>query len=131
VAPYRIPPDPGYIGGYNWTAMLAGVGLLLLFNVAATQWIAYQFRYQPALGTAWLRTGYFAVYSPISWCAWVWRYAGSPNPGVRNPVDHGILIIAGGCIVTLGMFFVLNMQRTKRLSRNAEDTSTAFANSAA
>ena len=35
--PYRIPPDPGYIGGYNWTAMLAGLGLLLLSNVAATQ----------------------------------------------------------------------------------------------
>jgi type IV secretion system protein VirD4 len=119
--PYRIPPDPGYIGGYNWTAMLTGVGLLLLSNVAATQWIAYQFRYQPALGTAWVHTRYFALYSPICWSIWVWRYAGSSNLSVRHVVDSGILIIVVGCMVTLAMFFVLNMQRTKRLSRNAED----------
>ena len=33
---------------------------------------------------AWLRNGYFALYSPISWCVWVWRYAGSPTPSAGS-----------------------------------------------
>src|SRR5437773_2588490 len=119
--PYRIPPDPGYIGGYNWPAMLTGLGLLLCSNIAATEWIAYQFRYQAALGEAWFRTRTFALYSPFSWCVWLWRYGGSTNPNIRYPVDVGVFIIAAGCLATLGTFFALNMQRTKRLSRNAED----------
>jgi len=44
-APYRVPPNPGYVGGYNWRAMLAGFALLLLSNITATQFIAYQFEY--------------------------------------------------------------------------------------
>jgi hypothetical protein len=44
---YRRPPDPGgYIGGYNWGPALAGLGLLGLSNLAATQWIAHRFAYQ-------------------------------------------------------------------------------------
>src|SRR5207302_2421881 len=106
---------------YNWPAMLAGLGLLLLSNVLATQWIAYHFAYQAELGKPWCRILEFPVYSPISWCMWVWRYGGSSNPQIRYPVDVGVFIIAGGCLATLVLFFVLNMRRTRRLSRNAED----------
>lgn len=118
---YRVPLDPGYIGGYDWRAMPAGFGLLVLSNIVATQWIAHRFQYQPALGRAWYRNRDFAVYEPFSWSVWVLRYAGSSNPNVRYPIQLSVLIIAGGCMVTLGMFFILNMRRTKRLSRNAED----------
>src|SRR5712691_11447109 len=107
-APYRVPPDPGYIGGYNWGPMLAGFVLLLISNVAATQWIAHGFHYQPFLGSALFRNKDFAVYQPFSWCVWVWRYAGSTSSDIRHPIELGILILASGCIATLGMFFVLN-----------------------
>src|SRR5207302_8869036 len=93
----------------------------LVSNALATQWIAYQFASQAALGYPWFRILEFPVYSPVSWCVWVWRYAGSSNPKVRYPVNVGVFIIAGGCLVTLVVFFVLNMWRTRRLSRNAED----------
>ena len=49
---YRTPRDPGgFPFGYNWRATGLGLVLLVGFNFLATQYIAAQFRYQPALGT--------------------------------------------------------------------------------
>jgi type IV secretion system protein VirD4 len=120
-APYRIPPNPGFIGAYNWRAMLAGFMLLFLCNVAATQLIASKFAYQLALGQPIFRTRTVAIYQPFAWSIWVLRYAGSRNPRVRFPVQLGLLTVAAGCVATIGLFFVLNVRRIKRLSRNAED----------
>ena len=47
---YRTPKDPGYVGGYNWSSLVAGILLLVGTNFAATQFIAHRFGYQPALG---------------------------------------------------------------------------------
>ena len=120
-APYRIPPNPGYVGGYNWRAMLAGFALLLLSNIAGTQFIAHQFKYQLALGDALYRGNAFALYQPFAWSAWVLRYMGARNPEVHFPVQVGLVIVLGGCAATIGLFFLINMRRTKRLSANTED----------
>ena len=54
---YRTPRDPGgFPFGYNWRATGLGLVLLVGFNFLATQYIAAQFRYQPALGTPLVRT---------------------------------------------------------------------------
>ena len=53
---YRTPRKPGYLGGYNWRATALGLLLLVLVNFAATQYIAAQFQYQPALGRPLLQT---------------------------------------------------------------------------
>ena len=120
-APYRVPPNPGYVGGYNWRAMLAGFALLLFSNVAGTQFIAHRFQYQPALGAAFFRVYGFAFYQPFAWSLWVLRYAGSTNLRIRFPVQVGVLIVGAGCLAALGIFFFLNMLRTRRLSKNSED----------
>ncbi|MFN9455797.1 MAG: hypothetical protein ACK6D7_00235 [Acidobacteriota bacterium] len=65
---YRTPTDPGFVGGYNWSAMLTGLALLATVNVAATQFIAHQFRYQPALGQPILVHSDHAIYQPTA-CA--------------------------------------------------------------
>ena len=49
---YRTPRKPGYLGGYNWRATVFGLLLLVLVSFVATQYIAAQFQYQPALGEA-------------------------------------------------------------------------------
>jgi hypothetical protein len=50
---YRKPPRPGYLGGYNWSAVAVGVLVLILANFFCTQYIANRFQYQPALGPPW------------------------------------------------------------------------------
>ncbi len=48
---YRTPRDPGgFPFGYNWRATGLGLTLLVGFNLATTQFIAADFRYQPELG---------------------------------------------------------------------------------
>jgi type IV secretion system protein VirD4 len=101
--------------------MLAGFLVLFLWNIIATQLIAAGFSYQTALGSPLYRTGRFAVYQPFAWSIWVLRYAGSEDARVRLPAQLGLLTVSGGCIATMGFFFILNMRRIKRLSRNSED----------
>jgi type IV secretion system protein VirD4 len=118
---YRTPRDPGYIGAYNWRAMLAGLALLLCCNIAATQYIASRFSYQPALGRPVAGVRGVFLYEPFAWADWVWHYTAAADRRVRLPILGGVTIVVLGSIVTMGAFFVLNLRRTKRLSENAED----------
>ena len=54
---YRKPRDPGYVGGFYWTPTIVGFIGLFLTNVVATQFVAWRFDYQPALGPALVRIG--------------------------------------------------------------------------
>ena len=118
---YRTPRDPGYIGAYNWRAMLAGLALLLCCNIAATQYIASRFSYQPALGRPVAGVRGVSFYEPFAWADWVWHYTAAADRRVRLPILGGVAIVVLGSIATMGAFFVLNLRRTKRLSENAED----------
>jgi type IV secretion system protein VirD4 len=120
-AVYRTPRDPGFVGGYNWTAMLAGLLLLVLVNFAATQFIAYRFRYQRALGAPLLRYGAHAVYQPFAWAPWVFRHASSPNPRIRLPLLIGAMIVVAGSTATVFFVYTMNLRRARQLSSDAED----------
>jgi type IV secretion system protein VirD4 len=101
--------------------MLTGFAVLLLANIAATQYAAYRFGYQPALGNPVYRTGHATFYQPFAWTMWVLRYSGSDNIRVRGPVQIAELIAMAGCGLAIAVFYLLNLRRTKALSRNAED----------
>lgn len=119
---YRTPRDPGgFPFGYNWRATLAGLVLLTGFNLAATQYIAHRFGYQPALGqpVVWLKRG--AIYQPFAWCVWGLRNCTSKDMRIRRPLFEGEMIVLGGCVLSMVAFFVLTNRRAQRLSENAED----------
>jgi type IV secretion system protein VirD4 len=119
---YRTPRDPGgFPFGYNWRATGLGLVLLVGFNFLATQYIAAQFRYQPALGTPLVRTSRAAVYQPFAWCIWGYRNCTSRDDRVRKPLFEGEMIVLGGCILSMLAFFVAANKRAQRLSENAED----------
>ena len=67
---YRMPRDPGYLGGYYLTPTIVGFLGLLLTNVTATQYIAHHFEYQPALGEPLFRSRWAALYEPFAWAYW-------------------------------------------------------------
>ena len=118
---YRTPPDPGFVGGYNWAGVIAGVALLIAVNIVATQFIAYRFAYQAALGTPLLHVRGASVYQPFAWATWLLKHGASPNPKVRLPLLGGALIVVLGSAVAVGLSYGLNIRRAKRLSENAED----------
>jgi type IV secretion system protein VirD4 len=118
---YRLPKDPGYVGGYYLTATITGLFCLLVSNVVATQYVAHHFEYQDALGEPWLRVGRIGIYEPFAWISWVWRYGRSLDPAIRNPLLLGAFLVVVGAFATGVLFFLLNLQHTRQLSKNTED----------
>ncbi len=118
---YRRPSDPGFLGSYDWRSTIAGFFLIALSSFIATEYIAKQFRFQPALGAPALRFGAYAVYQPFAWIAWGWRYCTAREPWIREPLFHGEMIAFAETMVTALAFFLLANRRAQNLSKNAED----------
>src|SRR4029453_1708689 len=118
---YRNPPDPGFVGGYNWSAMFVGLLLLVLVNIGATQFVAYRLEYQPALGSPLLRYQLHSIYQPFAWAPWLLRYGSSADPRVRLPLVSGWLIVVAGAAVAVILVYGMNLRRARRLSANTED----------
>jgi type IV secretion system protein VirD4 len=118
---YRKPLDHGFIGSYDWRSTFLGLVMITGFSFAATQYVAKQFRYQPALGRPLLRTPEYTVYQPFAWTVWGWRYCTSRDPHIREPLFRGELISFGGSLVTGILFFALANRRARRLSEGAQD----------
>lgn len=118
---YRTPRDPGFVGGYNWPGVIAGLLLLLAVNTAATQFIAYRFDYQRALGNPILKFGNAGVYQPLAWASWLLKHGSTSNPKVRLPLLSGALIVVAGSAMAVALVYGLNIRRARRLSENAED----------
>ncbi|MBS1984370.1 MAG: type IV secretory system conjugative DNA transfer family protein [Bdellovibrionales bacterium] len=118
---YRTPPDPGFVGGYNWPAMLTGLGLLLVVNIAATQFVAYQFRYHAALGAPLLIRSGHAIYQPTAWAFWLLQHSNTTSLQVKQPLLAGALVVVVGSAITVMIVYGLNLRRARRLSANTED----------
>lgn len=119
---YRTPADPGgFPFGYNWRATLTGLAFLVLFNFAATQYIAFRFHYQSALGEPLLRTRKAGLYEPFAWCVWGFRNSTSRDARIRKPLFEGEMIVSAGSVFSMFVFFAAANRRARLLSQNAED----------
>ena len=118
---YRKPRDPGYVGGFYWPPTIVGFIGLFLTNVIATQFVAWRFENQPALGPALFRMGSFSLYAPYKWLVWVWTEGGTADIRIKLPLLIGAGIIVGGSFASGALFFLLNLAHTKVLSKNTED----------
>lgn len=118
---YQTPRRPGFMGGYNWSALGLGLFLLFLSNVAATQYVAWMFSYQRALGEPLFRGGGFAIYQPFDWAVWILKFGGAANPKTRFAILLGALVISLGTLVSLGVVYLQNIRRTRALSEGTGD----------
>src|SRR5262245_54955760 len=113
---YRTPRDPGaFPFGYNWRATVAGLDLLTSFNALGSQYIAAQFRYQPALGEPLFRFRTVALYQPFAWCVWGFRNCMSKDMNIRRPLFEGEMIVLSGCVLSMIAFFLLANRRAQQL----------------
>jgi type IV secretion system protein VirD4 len=117
---YRSPAKPGYLGGYNWPAVVVGLLVLVIANFFCTQYIANRFQYQPALGPPLLRLRAGAIYQPFAWAKWGWQHMTDQDPAIRMPFLLGMLVLVAGCFLTVGVFFAMTNRRARLLSMNAE-----------
>ncbi|HEY7391831.1 MAG TPA: type IV secretory system conjugative DNA transfer family protein [Bryobacteraceae bacterium] len=117
---YKKPPRPGYLGSYNWSAVVVGLLILVLANFFCTQYIANQFRYQPALGPALVRLRAGAIYEPFAWARWGWQHMTDRDPAIRGPFLQGMLVLLAGSFLCVGAFFAMTNRRARQLSKNTE-----------
>ena len=118
---YKMPRNPGYLGGYNWRASALGLLFLVLVSWIATQFIARRFNYQPALGTPLKQINGASLYQPFSWVVWGWQYCTSRDERIRRPLFEGEMIVFAGSFLAMAFFFVLTNRRSRQLSENADD----------
>src|SRR5215472_12423069 len=118
---YRTPRNPGYLGGYNWRATIFGLLLLVLVSFTATQYIAAQFEYQPALGEPMLRTTAGPLYQPFAWVIWGWYNSTSQDQHIRKPLFIGEIMVLVGSFGSIAIFFLMTNRRARKLMENAED----------
>src|SRR5258707_13846051 len=72
-------------------------------------------------GPALLRIGSFYLYTPYKWLVWVWMQGGTGDIRIKLPLLVGAGIVVGGAFASGALFFLLNLARTKALSKNTED----------
>src|SRR5260370_38733097 len=100
--------------------MVGFIGLFLT-NVVATQFVAWRFDYQPALGSALVRIGSFYVYAPYKWLVWVRTQGNTGDVRIKLPLLIGAGIIVGGAFASAALFFLLNLAGTKALSTKIDN----------
>ncbi|MBV8810261.1 MAG: type IV secretory system conjugative DNA transfer family protein, partial [Acidobacteriaceae bacterium] len=118
---YRTPKKPGYLGSYNWRATCFGLLMLVVVNFVATQFIAFRFQYQPALGRPLFRAKDGAVYQPFAWTIWGWHNSTSQDQRVRTPLFLGEMIVFAGSCACVGLFFTVASRHSRKLMKNADD----------
>lgn len=119
--PYQTPQNPGYIGGFSWKPTVSAFCIFALANFIATQYVAYRFNFQAALGVPLVRAERMAIYEPFHWAVWALRYSGSGNPDISRIVLAGAGISLLGTMLAVAAYLAFAMQRNRRLSKGNED----------
>lgn len=98
------------------TFIVVIVGMLLV-GVIPTQWWAWKYHYDLRLGQALLRFSGFALYQPLQWVAWGWKYG---DVFVLRPSVHTMFMIAGCAEVGAMIFGGIVGIRLARYSKGME-----------
>lgn len=115
---YKLPTAPKSMGGLQWQAVFIGLTFLFCANVAATQYLAYGFGYQEALGRPVLIYGGHGVYAPFMWIIWFMKY--NQVPSAMPVLWVGLTIAAGGAGLSVLVSIFVMFLRTRRLQRGNE-----------
>lgn len=117
---YKLPNAPKSMGGLQWQALAVGLVLLFLSNVAATQYMAYQFGYQLALGRSLIDLAGHSIYAPFMWIVWAVRYNQMQHPAVQHALWATLTIAAGGSVGSVIAAGGVMFYRTRKLQKGNE-----------
>jgi type IV secretion system protein VirD4 len=113
---YSLPPRPGFLGSFvGAQQVLIAAACCLAVWVLATQFLAWSFDYDAALGPA--RWG---VYPPWKWISWCWRLKGSADPGILRAIKFAAIFGIVGTVVPVMCSTSSPIERAKRLSQGTD-----------
>lgn len=116
---YNIPKADQDVTKFMWSAM--GLFLMIIFISCsiASQYVAYEFGYDPALGSPVLPG---PIYFPFSVLIWIWNL-GNPKYGVavNHIINNGQLILAVGAIASLLLPVSYAYRRSRKMRNTKND----------
>ncbi len=117
---YNLPNAPRSMGGLQWQALFIGLVILFFGNIAATQYMAYGFRYQEALGYPAAAISGHGLYAPYMWVVWFLKFNQVQNAEVKHVLWMGLTIAAGGAGVSVLTAALVMFLRTRKLQKGNE-----------
>lgn len=111
---YELPNSPKNVGGLQWGAIVLGLLLLLLTNVAVTQYMAREFGYSEYLGQSLFTISGAKVYSPHVWSIWYMKFDQVNAPAhTRDILMNGLLIEIAGAAISVAAVAALMYGRSR------------------
>lgn len=118
---YEVPPKPTAVGQYNWPATLAFVLVVIVGNFAATQYMAYRFGYQAALGLPiWHYSGH-ALYKPFMWIIWTLHNLMNADQRVISTLKVGVAVAVGSIVGGAFVRMWVQARMSRKLGEGADD----------
>ncbi|WP_326999648.1 type IV secretory system conjugative DNA transfer family protein [Comamonas testosteroni] len=117
---YNLPNAPRSMGGLQWQALFIGLAILFCANIAATQYMAYGFRYQEALGYPATTVSGHGLYAPYMWVVWFLKFNQVQNAEAKHVLWMGLTIAAGGAGVSVLTAALVMFLRTRKLQKGNE-----------
>lgn len=117
---YKLPQTPRNFGGLQWQALIAGLTLLFIVNILATQWMAHGLKYQAALGEPLTVAGPVSIYMPHMWVIWFLKFNQLAQPEVKQILWTGLMLAAGGSLASVLLAALIMYSRTRKLQQGNE-----------
>jgi type IV secretion system protein VirD4 len=117
---YKLPNSPRNNGGVQWQAVTLGLFILFFANIIATQYMAYGFKYQNALGYPIADVSGHGFYPPYMWIIWFLKFNQIQNAEAKQVLWIGLTIAAGGAGVSVLTSALVMFFRTRKLQKGNE-----------
>ena len=113
---YKLPESPHSVGALQWRALLLGLSLLLLANMGATQYVAYSFQYQPALGAPLFALQEHGLYAPHMWAVWFLKF--SHVSGTMETFWLALTLVGVGAALSVLSASLMMLFRRRKLQKS-------------
>ena len=108
---YHLPDKMPFLN-ISWVAIFAGVIALLITSQAATQYLAYIFKYSEALvGRIWGN-----IYHPLAWLTWSWKFKSYKAVHYHFVIAYFIIIL--GSMISLSLALSILYFKSKSITSN-------------
>jgi type IV secretion system protein VirD4 len=119
--PIYTLPTSKLNSGVRWRALILGFGLLSLVSWVATQYLAFRFGYQQALGRPLVTFLGLLLYHPAKWIVWIWHYRHLQQPQVQHVFLITYLIVSIGSFLAILSAAYLAYRRSAKQEAGLEN----------
>ena len=98
-------------------AFIVAIAALVLFGLIPTQWWAWKYHYDPRLGAPLLGGPGFALYQPLQWVVWGWKYG---DVGSLRASVHTMFMVGAGAEVAALIFTAYVAHKLGNYSKGME-----------